>query len=77
MALTREIKHATMLSSSSGLVYVMVYSDGHSWVENYYNDSIFSVSDDKYGGSGSFYLLDGNLHWYNDQTGEETVFVPA
>lgn len=56
---------------------VMVYSDGHSWVENYYNDSIFSVSDDKYGGSGSFCLLDGNLHWYNDQTGEETVFVPA
>ncbi len=56
---------------------VMVYADGHSWVETYYNDSIYSVSDDKYGGSGSFYLLNGQLHWYNDQTGEETVFVPA
>lgn len=56
---------------------VMAYADGHSWIETYYSESTYSVSDEQYGGTGSFYLLDGKLHWVNNQTGDDTVFVPA
>ena len=55
---------------------VMYYDDGHSWVETYNdNGSSYSISNESYNGTGSFYIQDGKLHWYNDQTGEETVFV--
>ena len=57
---------------------VMYYDDGHSWVETY-NDtgSSYSISNESYNGTGSFYIQDGKLHWYNDQTGEETLFLRA
>ena len=54
---------------------VKYYDDAHSWVETYANDNSFSVSNETFNGTGSFYIQDGKLHWYNDQTGEETVFV--
>ena len=56
---------------------IMGYADGHSWIETYHSESTYSVSDEQYGGTGSFYLMDGKLHWVNNQTGDDTVFVPA
>ena len=55
----------------------MSYTDAHSWVETYVDDYNFTVSNESFGGTGSFYILNGKLHWYNDQTGEDTVFNPA
>ena len=54
---------------------VKYYDDAHSWVETYANENSYSVSNETFNGTGSFYIQDGKLHWYNDQTGEETVFV--
>ena len=34
-------------------------------------------SEEHFGETGSFSLQDGKLHWTNDQTGEDTVFVRA
>jgi hypothetical protein len=56
---------------------IMVYNNAHYWVETYTDESHFTTSQDSYNGTGSFYLQDGKLHWANDQTGEDTVFVPA
>ena len=57
---------------------VMYYDDGHTWVETYNdNGSSYSISNESYNGTGSFYIQDGKLHWYNDQTGEETIFLRA
>ena len=56
---------------------IMVYEDAHSWIETYAADNSCTVSDEAYGGTGSFYMQGGKLHWYNDQTGEDTVFIPA
>ena len=56
---------------------IMTYNDGHSWVETYTDDTHYSVSEETFGGTGSFYLENGKLHWVNDQTNENTVFVPA
>ncbi len=56
---------------------IMVYNDGHYWVETYTDDSHYTTSDESFGGTGSFYLQDGKLHWVNDQTQEEVVLVPA
>ena len=56
---------------------IMVYEDGHSWVESYVDNYNFTVSEEAFGGTGSFFIQNGKLHWYNEQTGEETVFVPA
>ena len=41
------------------------------------NGSSYSISNESYNGTGSFYIQDGKLHWYNDQTGEETIFLRA
>lgn len=41
---------------------IMLYSDGHSWVETYSDDSHYTVSEERFGGTGSFYLQDGKLH---------------
>ena len=55
----------------------MSYTDAHSWVETYIDDYNFNVSDETFGGTGRFYIQDGKLHWYDEQTGQETVLVPA
>ena len=56
---------------------IMIYEDGHSWIETYTDDDNFTVSEETFAGTGSFYMQDGKLHWVNDQTGEDTVFIPA
>lgn len=55
----------------------MGYSDGHAWTETYAEDGSFTVSDEAFDQSGSFYMEDGKLHWVNDVTGEELVFIPV
>ncbi len=56
---------------------IMIYEDGHHWIETYSDDTHYTVSDETYGGTGSFYLQGGKLHWHNDQTGEDVVLIPA
>ena len=56
---------------------IMAYDDAHSWVESYGDGYNPIVSDEAYGGTGSLYIQDGKLHWYNDVTGQLTVLVPA
>ncbi|MBQ8076629.1 MAG: hypothetical protein IJ237_11695 [Oscillospiraceae bacterium] len=56
---------------------IMIYQDGHHWVETYSDDYTYTVSDETFGGTGSFFIENGKLHWRNDQTGEEAVFIPA
>lgn len=56
---------------------VITYDDAHYWVETYTDDNNFTVSDESFGGSGDFILMDGKLHWHNSDTGEDSVFIPA
>ena len=56
---------------------IMIYENGHSWVETYTDDTTFTVSEETFDETGSFYMEDGKLHWVNDLTGENTVFIPA
>ena len=56
---------------------VLVYDDGHHWTETYSNDNSYETSNETWNGTGSFYLENGRLHWYNAQTGEELILVPA
>lgn len=55
----------------------LTYNDGHYWVENYSDGTNYTISDENYNGSGSFYKQDGTLHWYDAQTGSDTVLIPA
>ena len=55
----------------------MTYNDGHSWVETYTDDTHYTVSEESFGGTGSFTIRDGKLHWVNDQTRQETILVPV
>ena len=56
---------------------IMAYDDAHTWIESYVDGYNPIVSDESYGGTGSLYIQDGKLHWYNDVTGQLTVLVPA
>ncbi|MBO5556334.1 MAG: hypothetical protein J5927_04040 [Oscillospiraceae bacterium] len=56
---------------------ILTYSDGHYWVETYTDDTNFTVTEESFGGTGSFFIQDGKLHWVNDQTKEETILIPA
>ena len=56
---------------------ILVYDDAHYWVESYLNDTTFNITQESFGGTGSFYLQDGKLHWHDNQTGQDTVLVPA
>ena len=55
----------------------MTYNDGHSWVETYTDDTHYTVSEESFGGTGSFTIRDGKLHWVNDQTRQETILIPV
>ena len=55
----------------------MAYDDAHAWVESYADGCNPIMSDESYGGTGSLYMQDGKLHWYNDVTGQLTGLVPA
>ena len=56
---------------------VLIYEDGYHWAETYSNDNSYEVSDETWNGSGSFYIENGKLHWYNAQTGEEVILIPS
>ena len=55
----------------------MAYNDAHTWVESYVDGYNPIVRDEAHGETGSLYIQDGKLHWYNDVTGPLTVLVPA
>lgn len=56
---------------------ILIYEDGHSWTETYVTDTNYTISNESYGETGSFYIENGKLHWVNNKTGEETVLIPA
>ncbi len=56
---------------------VMLYDRSHFWVEICTDGVSYTTSAESFDGTGSLYLQDGKLHWYNDQTGQLTVLVPA
>ncbi|MBR4550063.1 MAG: hypothetical protein IKO83_09165, partial [Oscillospiraceae bacterium] len=56
---------------------IMTYSDGHCWVETYTDANTALISAESYGGTGSFYLQEGKLHWVNEQTNQNLVFIPG
>ena len=56
---------------------VMVYDSCHSWIETGIDGTEYTILSESYDGTGSFYVKDGKLHWYNDLTGQLTVLVPA
>ena len=56
---------------------IMVYDSSHFWVETCMDGSNFSVPSEYFDGTGSLYLRDGKLRWYNDLTGRLTVLVRA
>ena len=56
---------------------ILTYSDGHYWVETYSDDTSYTISEESFGGTGSFYFQDGRLHWHDDLTGQDTALIPA
>ena len=65
------------MTGNSGTNNTLIYNDGHYWMETYTSETEFVISDEVFSQTGSFFLLDGKLNWINDQTGEQTIFVPA
>lgn len=55
----------------------MLYDGCHFWIETSIEGAENLVSSESYEGTGSLYVKDGKLHWYNDLTGQLTVFAPA
>ena len=56
---------------------VMLYDSSHFWLETCTDGVSYTTSAETFDGTGSLYLQDGKLHWYNDQTGQLTVLIPA
>ena len=56
---------------------VMLYDSSHFWIETCTDGVSYTTSAESFDGSGSLYLQDGKLHWYNDHTGQLTVLIPA
>lgn len=56
---------------------VAVYSDGHEWTESYTDDSNYTISNEIFEETGSFYIQDNKLYWVNNSTGQTTSFVRA
>ena len=54
----------------------MTYIDGEYHVETYTDDTNFTISEQKYNGSGSFYINPaGKLEWNDNLTGQSAVLV--
>jgi len=66
----------TMTANAAGND-VMTYSNGHYWIETYTDETHYTVSNETFNGTGSFSLQNGKLLWHNDQTGEDSTFIPA
>ena len=56
---------------------VAVYSDGHEWIETYTTETEYTISNEVFDESGSFYIQDGKLYWVNNHTGQTTSFISA
>ena len=56
---------------------VAVYSDGHQWTETYTTDTEYTISNEVFNETGSFYIQEGKLYWVNNHTGETTSFIRA
>lgn len=56
---------------------IMVYDSCHFWIETGIDGSDYTILSESYDGTGSFYVKDRKLHWYNDGTGQLTVLTPA
>ena len=56
---------------------IIVYDDAHYWVETYSDNGTFTVTEETFGGSGSFYLSGGKLYWHDDRTGQDATLIPA
>ena len=56
---------------------IMVYDSCHFWIETGVYGPDYTITSESYDGTGSFYVKDGKLHWYNDVTGQLTVLIPA
>jgi hypothetical protein len=52
----------------------LVYSDAHSWVETYVDDYNYLISDEKFGGTGYFYMSGDRLIWFDSVNYRETGF---
>ena len=54
----------------------MTYKDGEYHVETYTDDTTFTISDQKFNGSGSFFINPaGKLEWTDNLTGQSVVLV--
>ena len=53
------------------------FSDRAETEELVLPDNVRRIGDFAFNGSGIFYIIDGKLHWHNDQTGEDSVFIPS
>ena len=56
---------------------IMLYDSCHSWIETSVDGSEYTILSESHDGTGSLYIKDGKLHWYNDLTGQLTVLVPT
>ena len=56
---------------------ILIYEDGHYWVETFSDDTHVTVSDESFNGTGSLYLQDGKLHVLNHKTQTGRVQSPA
>ena len=56
---------------------IMVYDSCHSWIETIVDGAEYTILSESHDGTGSLYIKDGKLHWYNDLTGQLTVLVPT
>ena len=56
---------------------IMIYNDGHYWVETYTDDVNYTISDEAFGETGSFYMENEKLHWVDDQRNQETILIPV
>lgn len=56
---------------------VAVYTDGHEWLETFIDDTQYTISNEVFNESGSFYIQDNKLYWVNNYTGQTTSFIRA
>lgn len=64
----------TAIVNNSG---VAAYSDGHEWIESYINETDYTISNEIFDESGSFFIQDDRLYWVNNYTGQTTTFIRA
>ena len=53
------------------------YTDGHAWTETYTDNTTYTITNESFNGTGSFYLQDNKLHWADTARGEEVILIPG